>query len=77
MGLRRHGIRINGHDTSISIEDEFWAEIKRATIDDKKSIAQLVTEIDQARMAATPSDDPPLNLSSAIRLYVLARLKSA
>lgn len=71
MTLRRHSVRINGHRTSISIEDEFWDELVRLAAARRHSTAALIAEIDRARTAT----DPPPNLSSAARLYVLAALR--
>jgi predicted DNA-binding ribbon-helix-helix protein len=73
MTLRRHSVRINGHRTSISIEDAFWDELKRIAAARGKSSAALIAEIDRARA----NEDPPPNLSSALRLHVLAALKSS
>ena len=72
MTLRRHSVSINGHRTSISIEDAFWEELTRTAAARGQSTATLIAEIDRARAA----EDPPPNLSSALRLHVLATLKS-
>ena len=53
--------------TSISLEDEFWHELGRIASERGVSVASLVTEIDSVRAGG---------LSSAIRLFVLATLKS-
>ncbi len=76
MTLRRHSVRIAGHPTSVSIEDAFWQEIRRAAKQDGISTARLIEAVDRARTAeATPAAKPP-NLSSALRLYVLARFQA-
>ena len=67
MTLRRHSVSINGHRTSISIEDAFWKELTRTAATRGHSTATLIAEIDRARAA----EDPPPNLSSALRLHVL------
>jgi len=59
----------NRHSTSISLEDEFWAELKRIAADKDISINQLVTQIDAER-----KDE---NLSSAIRVYILKQLQNS
>lgn len=64
--LGRHSVVIEGHRTSISIEDAFWQALKQLCQDDQISLNQRITEIDAARQG---------NLSSALRLYVLARLQ--
>ncbi|MGE0651457.1 MAG: ribbon-helix-helix domain-containing protein [Alphaproteobacteria bacterium] len=71
MTLRRHSLTLDGHRTSVAIEDEFWVEICRIARDRGCSAARLVAEIDEART----SEDPPPNLSSALRLFVLAEIK--
>ena len=49
------------HSTSISLEDEFLAELEKIAQEKGISINQLVTEIDSKREHE--------NLSSAIRIY--------
>ena len=60
----KRSINIAGHATSVSIEKPFWDRLKFFAQEDKKSLNQLIGEIDEARS---------VNLSSAIRLYVLER----
>ena len=62
----KRSVMIAGHATSVSIEKPFWDAFKKLAKAHGKSINQLITEIDEARS---------VNLSSAIRLYVLAELK--
>tara|TARA_B100000686_G_C16438564_1_gene785801 strand:+ start:203 stop:406 length:204 start_codon:yes stop_codon:yes gene_type:complete len=64
---RKRSINIAGHKTSISLEDEFWDELAIIAKDEKKSVNALVKTIDETRK---------VNLSSAIRLFVLSRLKN-
>jgi predicted DNA-binding ribbon-helix-helix protein len=66
--LQKRSIRIARHSTSLSLEAEFWNELKRLAKEKKLSLNELVTKIDEARSG---------NLSSALRLFVLAELKSA
>jgi predicted DNA-binding ribbon-helix-helix protein len=76
MTLKRHSVRIAGHATSVSIEDAFWDEIKRAARAQGISTARLIETVDQGRTAGLPAGVRPPNLSSALRLYVLERLKA-
>jgi predicted DNA-binding ribbon-helix-helix protein len=76
MTPRRHSVRIAGHATSISIEDAFWDEIKRAAREDGVSTARLIETVDLERTTGLPAGATPPNLSSALRLYVLERLKA-
>ena len=64
--LRKRSVTIAGHRTSISLEDEFWSELVRIAAERKTSLNSLISDIDDGRTT---------NLSSAIRLHVLADLK--
>ena len=64
--MKKRSISIAGHRTSISIEAPFWDALKEMAEADGTSVAALVARIDAAR---SPDD----NLSSAIRVEVLAR----
>ena len=55
------------HQTSISLEDEFWIEFQKIAKEKNISINQLATIIDANRLQN--------NLSSAIRIYILNYLK--
>jgi predicted DNA-binding ribbon-helix-helix protein len=61
----KRSLTIAGHRTSLSLEPEFWEALKLAADAEKKSLAALVGEIDQARDGR--------NLSSAIRVWILKR----
>lgn len=60
---QKHSFNISGHQTSITLEDEFWQALKQIAADKNQSLAQIIIEIDNKR-----SDE---NLSSAVRLYIL------
>jgi predicted DNA-binding ribbon-helix-helix protein len=64
--IRKRSVTIAGHKTSLSLEQAFWDELKRLADADGLSVNALVAAIDEAA---------PGNLSSAIRLYVLDRLR--
>lgn len=66
-GIIKRSVAIAGHRTSVSLEEEFWDELKRIATKREISINGLIAEID-AKRART-------NLSSAIRLEILADLK--
>jgi predicted DNA-binding ribbon-helix-helix protein len=72
MTLKRHSLSLGGHRTSVALEDAFWNEIRRIAAERGISIAGLVAEVDAARAG----EEPPPNLGSALRLFVLADLKS-
>jgi predicted DNA-binding ribbon-helix-helix protein len=54
---------VNGHKTSVSLEDEFWSALKVIAGKRLTNLSDLVTAIDGQRQHG--------NLSSAIRLFVL------
>lgn len=64
--LRKHSLMIAGHRTSISLENAFWHALGHAARRRGESVTRLVTAIDARRTG---------NLSSAIRLFVLAELE--
>jgi predicted DNA-binding ribbon-helix-helix protein len=71
--LRKRSVTIAGHATSLSLEAAFWDELKAIAGRRGLSLNKLIAEIDGARDLA----NPPANLSSAVRVYVLAHLKSS
>ena len=66
--LRKRSVTISGHRTSISLEDEFWAELVYVAKQNRTSLNAMIAAID---------GDRKTNLSSAIRLFILANLKAA
>lgn len=66
--MRKRSVKLKGHATSVSVEDQFWAELKRIAGEAGLSIGALVERIDAERGGA--------NLSSALRLAVLSHLQS-
>lgn len=55
-----------GHQTSVSVEDEFWSCLKEIAKQEEIKVCNLITKLDVKRSG---------NLSSAIRLYVLEYLQ--
>lgn len=66
--IRKRSVKLKGHPTSVSLEDEYWAELKRMAAEAGLSLGALVEQVDGER--------GPENLSSALRLRVLADLKA-
>jgi predicted DNA-binding ribbon-helix-helix protein len=64
----KRSVVLNGHKTSISLEDAFWSTLKEIAQAQGATVSQTVTEIDKSRRGK--------NLSSAIRLFVLDRVRS-
>jgi predicted DNA-binding ribbon-helix-helix protein len=59
----KRSIVIDGHKTSVSIEDAFWRDLKDIAHTQQATLSKLVARIDETREQG--------NLSSAIRLFVL------
>jgi predicted DNA-binding ribbon-helix-helix protein len=59
--IKKRSIIVNGHKTSVSLEDEFWNELRDVAAERRVPVTALVNEIDQV---------PGRNLSSAIRVYL-------
>jgi predicted DNA-binding ribbon-helix-helix protein len=70
--MRKRSITIHGHQTSISLEDEFWQELTAIAQTRKLSLNALVTEVDKTRSSPKGLRG---NLSSALRVYVLKQTK--
>lgn len=64
--VRKRSVRLAGHRTSVSVEEPFWAELAIIAKTRGLSVDRLIADIDREREG---------NLSSAIRLFVLATLK--
>jgi predicted DNA-binding ribbon-helix-helix protein len=63
--IRKRSIIIAGHKTSISLENAFWNGLKDMAHLKDMTLSNMIAEIDTGR-------DQKGNLSSAIRLFVLA-----
>ena len=59
----KHSVMIRGHNTSVSLETEFWNLLKMIAKGRKMGLGDLLAQIDGGRTG--------INLSSWIRLFVL------
>ena len=66
--IAKRSVIINGHKTSVSLEDAFWSEVKAIAAERNLSLTELVSLVDHERGEVG-------NLSSALRLFVLARYR--
>jgi predicted DNA-binding ribbon-helix-helix protein len=64
----KRSIVIGGHKTSVSLEDAFWSGLKEIAHGQHTTLSNTIAEIDRVRLQS--------NLSSAIRLFVLDRLRT-
>lgn len=63
----KRSIVIAGHKTSVSLEDDFWNALKSIAAERDLTLSDVVAGIDADRNHG--------NLSSAIRLFVLAHYR--
>ena len=67
--VAKRSVTIRGHRTSFSLEQAFLDELQIIAAARSVTLAALVAEIDENRPREA-------NLSSALRLYVLERVKT-
>ncbi len=60
--MKKRSLTIDGHRTSISLEDEFWNGLKHIVNIRGRALIDIIREIDEKRDSG---------LSSAIRIFVL------
>jgi predicted DNA-binding ribbon-helix-helix protein len=65
----KRSIVIGGHKTSVSLEDAFWRGLKEIAHAQHVTLSKMASDIDKGRSQS--------NLSSAIRLFVLDRLRNS
>lgn len=65
--VRKRSVTINGHKTSISLEQPFWRALAAIAAQRGVAMNALIADIDAERTG---------NLSSTIRVYVLHHLES-
>lgn len=65
--MHKISVSLSGHQTSISLEQEFFDILKKIATERKVSMASLIQEIDSARK-------PGANLSSEIRIWILKQI---
>ncbi|MBC9248135.1 ribbon-helix-helix domain-containing protein [Paracoccus sp. 11-3] len=64
----KRSVTIDGHSTSVSLEDAFWNALGGIAKAQGVARANLIGQIDHAR-------PPEVGLATAIRLFVLANLQ--
>ncbi|SDH99798.1 ribbon-helix-helix domain-containing protein [Lutimaribacter saemankumensis] len=65
----KRSLTLQGHRTSVSLEDEFWQAFRTIAKETGKPINVLAAEIDADR-------DPETGLGSAIRVFVLRHYRA-
>jgi predicted DNA-binding ribbon-helix-helix protein len=61
--VTKRSIVLDGHKTSVSLEDAFWESLRKIADERKETVSSLVSGIHARRKNA--------NLSSALRLFIL------
>ena len=64
----KRSIVLNGHKTSVSLENEFWDGLREIADGQKNKLSAVVQQIDRERSNR--------NLSSAIRVYVFNHFRT-
>ena len=64
----KRSVVIDGHKTSVSLEDAFWRDLKTIAHMEQVTLSEVVKKIDKGRQAG--------NLSSAIRLFVFDQVRT-
>ena len=65
--MQKRSIKIDGHATSVTMEEPFWLALKQIAVGRDFTLNALIAEIDATRQST--------NLSSAVRLYILQHLQ--
>ena len=65
----KRSLTLQGHRTSVSLEEAFWVEFQRLAEAQGKPVNALAAEIDSRRT-------PPGSLASAIRVFVLEEVRA-
>ena len=65
--MHKISVSLSGHQTSISLEQEFFDVLQTIAKERGISVASIIKNIDESRL-------PESNLSSAIRIWILKQL---
>lgn len=65
--MHKISISLSGHQTSISLESEFFHVLQKIAHEQNVSVASIIQSIDKNRL-------PNTNLSSEIRVWILKQL---
>ncbi len=74
--IRKRSVSIAGHRTSVSLEQAFWQALKEIAVAEGRSVAAIIAGIDAgSTQADSGRDGKKVNLSSALRVYVLEKIR--
>ena len=66
-GIVKRSVLIDGHKTSISLEESFWRGLKEIALDSHLTLSGLVSKVEAGRANA--------NLSSTLRVFVFQHFR--
>lgn len=72
----KRSVAIRGHRTSLTLEAEFWSALEEIAREDRRALAEIIASIDGARSAEAAARASDGGLSSAVRVYILNRMRS-
>ena len=62
--IKKRSLSIEGHRTSVTLEDPFWERFRKIASEKSESLNSLASKIDATR-------EPDVGLASAIRVFCL------
>lgn len=65
--MHKISVSLSGHQTSISLEKEFFDVLQQIAKEKQTSVASIINHIDENR-------NPDSNLSSEIRIWILKQI---
>ena len=65
--MKKISVSLSGHQTSVSLEPEFFDILQKLAIQQNKSVASIIKSIDESR-------NPDSNLSSETRVWILKQI---
>ncbi len=65
--MRKISVSLSGHQTSVSLENEFFDILQQIARERGISVASIINEIDEKR-------NPDSNLSSETRIWILKQI---
>jgi len=65
---RKRSFTIDGHPTSLSLEQPFWDALQDIAAVEKRPVSRLISDIDASRGGS--------GLSSAVRVWLLAHYRA-
>ena len=65
--MKKISVSLSGHQTSVSLEPEFFDVLQKLALQQNKSVASIIKSIDESR-------NPDSNLSSETRVWILKQI---